>query len=200
MKMKLTTCRQLLLSGLNLSFLLLFASAALAKNAYVSVIKDGTNIRTSPSSKGEVHGEVFAGFPLQILQSKGEWAKVVDFEGDEGWVHNTMISPRKSVIVKAKKASLREAPTSNEDNQVVVVARYGVIFTPIESRGEWLKVRYEDGTEGWVSNEQIWPAMPFDSSGGKTTPSASTKSKKQSPARAIPKKRSSKSQKKQRHH
>jgi len=187
MKIKQSFFRQLLLSGLALSFFLLSAHTTLAKNGYVSVIKDGTTIRATPSDKGEVRGEVFAGFPLQIINNKGEWSEVVDFEGDKGWVSNTLISPKKSVIVKGKNISLHEAPNSDKDNPVVVIARYGVTFTPLESRGEWLKVRYEDGTEGWVSIEQIWPTKPFESAVTKPTSSASDKHKKHSPAPTVKK-------------
>ena len=200
MNIKRTFFRQPLLSGLALGFILFSATATPAKNAYVSVSKDGTSIRTTPSANGEVHGEVFAGFPLQILSSKGDWSEVVDFEGDKGWISNSVISPRKSVIVKEKKISLRQAPNSEAGNPVVVIARYGVTFTPLENRGEWLKVRHEDGTEGWVSNEQIWPAKPFNSSTSDAPTTASAKHKKPSPARAIPQKHPSKPQKKKAHH
>lgn len=195
-----TFSRRTVLSGLTLSFILFFATTTLAKNAYVSVLKDGTNIRTTPSAKGEVQGEVFAGFPLQILESKGEWAEVVDFEGDQGWINNALLSQKKSVIVKAKKVELREAPNGDPGNPVVVVAKYGVTFTPLESRGEWLMVRHEDGTEGWLKNDQVWPAKPFESSPGKPAAAATTKHKKPTATKAPTKKRPAKSKKGKRHH
>lgn len=183
-----TFFRHSLLSGLALSFILLFTPAAHAKNAYVSVTKDGTIIRTTPSDKGAKHGEVFAGFPLKVLERKGDWAQVVDFEGDKGWVSNSMISPRKSVIVKEKKVSLRESPNSDAGNQIVVNARYGVTFAPLEVKGEWIMLRHEDGTEGWVKNDQVWPANPFEISDRKPAAAASGKAKKQPAKKATPKK------------
>jgi len=184
-----------LLSGLALSLILLFATPAMAKNSYVSVIKDGTNIRATPAANGELHGEVFAGFPLQTLESKGNWSKVVDFEGDQGWINNTMISPKKSVIVRAKKIELREAPNTNADNQIVVLAKYGVTFAPLESRGEWLKVRHDDGSEGWLLNSQVWPAKPFESTTGAAPTPKPTKHKKASAASTTKKKHATKAKK-----
>ncbi len=200
MKITSTFFRHPLLSGLALSFVLLFATTTLAKNAYVSVIKDATTIRTTPSARGEAQGEVFAGFPLQIVESKGDWAEVVDFEGDKGWVNNSMISPRKAVIVKEQKIELREAPNTDAGNQIVVTARYGVTFTPLESKGEWLKVRHEDGTEGWLRSDQVWPGKPFESSSIKTTASKSPKQKKRASPSASKKKPAAKTKKHKAHH
>lgn len=192
--------RHSLLSGLALSFILLFTPAAHAKNAYVSVIKDGTTLRSTPSAKGALRGEVFAGFPLKVLERKDDWAQVVDFEGDKGWVSSSMISPRKSVIVKAKKISLREAPDSAEGTPIVVNARYGVTFAPLEVRGEWIMLRHEDGTEGWVKNDQVWPANPFEISDRKPASTIKVKAKKQAPKKSTHKKTSTKSKKKAKSH
>ena len=49
---------------------------------YVTVIKDGVNVRAEPSTKGEVFWEVFKDFPLKVIQRKGDWVKAEDFEGD----------------------------------------------------------------------------------------------------------------------
>jgi SH3-like domain-containing protein len=140
---------------------LLILSLTVAVNAaeYVSVKNDAVNIRSGPSTKNNVIWQVFESFPLQVLKREGKWAKVVDFEGDEGWIYETLISSKKSVIVNVETANMRSGP-STEDT-VVATVKKGVVFTPLEINGDWLKVRYKNEFTGWMHNSLLWPVNPF---------------------------------------
>lgn len=134
---------------------LLTAAPALAAGKHVSVGKDGVNIRSGPSTKSEVIWEVFRGFPLKTLKKKGKWVNVVDFEGDRGWIYAPLLSSRKTVIVKVKNARLRVGPDTKYE--IAATAKYGVVFTPIDRDGDWIKVRHENGTTGWIHKDLVWP-------------------------------------------
>lgn len=129
--------------------------AALAAE-YVSVNKDGANIRKEPDPKKELLWEVYKEFPLQVIKRQKEWVQVKDFEGDQGWIYANLVSKDKRVIVKANNANLRAEP--KKDGKVVASVKYGVVFTPVEKKGEWLKVKHDDGTSGWIMNTLIWPS------------------------------------------
>lgn len=146
--------------ALLLGLTLLIAATASAAE-YVSVKKDEVNIRATPSTKGEISSEVFAGFPLEVLKREGQWAKVVDFEGDKGWIHTSLISKDKTVIVRKKDINLRQAPNTDKNNPVIATVKYGVVFTPLEKKGDWLRVRHADKTEGWLSKSLVWPSDPL---------------------------------------
>jgi len=137
------------------AFSLLSASPLQAAGNHVSVSKDGVNIRSGPSTKSEVIWEVFRGFPLKILKRKGKWAKTVDFEGDRGWIYAPLLSNKKTVIVKVKNANLRVGPDTKYE--IAATARYGVVFTPVDRDGDWIKVKHEDGTTGWIHKDLVWP-------------------------------------------
>ena len=51
----------------------------------VSIKGSTVNMRTGPDTGTEVMWELKRGSPLKVLQRKGRWYKVVDFEGDPGW-------------------------------------------------------------------------------------------------------------------
>ncbi len=152
--------RRLVLSGFVFFFALLFTTAALA-NDYVSVRKDGVNVRSGPSTSDEVRWEVFDHFPLQVVKTQGDWDQVTDFEGDTGWIHSSLLSKDKSVIVCKDKVNLRTAPNTDKDTGIVAIVKYGVVFTPLAKKGDWLKVRHADGTEGWIHKDMVWPSDPL---------------------------------------
>jgi len=127
---------------------------------YAYVNKDGANIRSAPDTKKDLLWEVFKDFPLQVIKRQKDWVQVKDFEGDQGWIYaNLLSSKEKRIIVKANTANMRSEPT--KDAKVVATVKYGVVFTALEKKGEWLKVKHEDGTSGWISNTLVWPPDIF---------------------------------------
>lgn len=140
---------------------LFFASAPLAAE-YVSIKKNGVNVRSGPSTEDQVRWELFKAFPLKILKKEQGWANCLDFEGDSGWIHEDLLTDKKTVIVKKKKINLRDTPETGNDSLVIALVKYGVVFEAIEKKGEWLKVKHEDSTEGWVHRDLVWPSDPLD--------------------------------------
>jgi len=144
-----------------LTALLLTALAfpSLAANKYVTVKKDGVNIRSKPNTKSEILWEVFKDFPLQVINHKGDWLQTKDFEGDTGWIFKTLAGKEKRVIVKVNTANMRTGPGKNYE--LVATVKYGVVFTPLKKESSWIKVKHEDGTTGWIYKDLLWPSDPL---------------------------------------
>ncbi|MDG4474609.1 SH3 domain-containing protein [Thiovibrio frasassiensis] len=132
----------------------LLASTAMAEE-YVSVVKDGVNIRSGPDTTKEILWTVFKGFPLQVTDQQGNWSKVVDYEGDTGWIASSLLAKEKTLIVKVETANLRVG--AGIDYELVASAKHGVVFKPLETEGDWVKVKHADGTTGWVASRLLWP-------------------------------------------
>ena len=122
---------------------------------YVSVKKDGVNVRSGPNTKEEILWEVFKSFPLEVLDKKGDWTQVADFEGDKGWIYTPLLSDEHTVIVKVNTANMRIGPGQNYE--IVATVKYGVVFKPIGNDGDWVKVKHADGTTGWIHKDLLWP-------------------------------------------
>lgn len=123
---------------------------------YVSVKKDNVNVRTGPSTKDPVYMELFAGYPLKIIERGGEWVKISDFEGDTGWIHKSLIGKNDTVIINAKKSvNMRSGPSTT--SPVVADVERGVIMKKVGEKGKWLQVRHSGGTAGWIYKPLLWP-------------------------------------------
>jgi SH3-like domain-containing protein len=129
---------------------------------YVSAAKDGINVLANPAPDAELRWEIFDRFPLLIKKRQGAWLQVTDFEGDTGWIQDSLITAEKSVIVCKQKIHLRQDPNDDKNNPIIANVKYGVIFTPLEKKGDWLKVRHADKTEGWLNKDLVWPSDPLD--------------------------------------
>ncbi len=125
----------------------------------LSVHGDNINIRSGPGKQYRVRWEYGDGFPLKILKKKGKWLQVKDFEGDSGWVYKKLLVDKPRMIVKAnrnqnKNINIRNGPGTK--TKIIGKAYYGVVFTTVEQRSGWVKVRHESGLEGWIKRNLLW--------------------------------------------
>lgn len=140
---------------LSCSTLILISTSTLYAET-VSVMKDGTNIRTGPSTDDQVAMELFQGYPLKVVEKKGDWIKISDFENDTGWIYKTLVGPGNTVIVNTQKAiNMRSEPSTS--SAIVANIERGVVLTKVSSKGDWVKVKHTKGTEGWVHKTLLWP-------------------------------------------
>lgn len=122
----------------------------------VMVKKDKVNVRTGPGTNFPVYMELFKGYPLKVLKTKGDWLQVSDFENDKGWIFSKLVAPGNTVIVNGKKTiNMRTKPSTTAT--VVASVDRGVILTKIETKGKWTKVKHAQGTIGWIYNPLLWP-------------------------------------------
>ncbi len=132
-----------------------FATPAFAAK-FISVRVDNANVRTGPSKNKPVKMELFSGYPLKVLDTSGEWYHIVDFEGDKGWIHKSIVQSQNSVIVTAKDfMNMRSQPSKTA--KVIANVDRGVVLKVIKKQGSWLKVRHRDGVEGWMYASLLWP-------------------------------------------
>ncbi|MBN1865767.1 hypothetical protein JW916_00605 [Candidatus Sumerlaeota bacterium] len=139
------------------------AANALADNAFISVdSKKPVNIRSGPGASDTILFTLQDTYPLAVLDKKGKRVKVVDFEGDAGWVHENLLSTKSYVIVRLKSINLRETPgldaSGKPTGRVLFTAPRGVVFQVVESdpKTGWLHLRHADGDDAWCSPKVVW--------------------------------------------
>ena len=137
---------------LGLIFLLVFTSAVHAE--MVSVTRDKAKMLSGPGEKSPTKWELDVGYPLKVVGRKGNWLKVTDYESDTGWIAKKQVGETPFVIVKEKKAILRNGPHKNQ--RVVGEAVRGVVMRTITHKKGWVQVKHESGLTGWVKRDNLW--------------------------------------------
>jgi SH3-like domain-containing protein len=125
----------------------------------VSVAGEKVNLRQGPSTRSPVLWELGRGFPLKIVDRKGNWLKVSDFESDVGWIYRDLVSRKPHLIVKIgrnkkTRINIRSGPGTNY--KIIGKAEYGVVFETMERKSGWVKVRHEEGVIGWIKRSLLW--------------------------------------------
>ena len=134
-------------------FTMAVAPAAMAE--YVSVKVPVANIRSGPSEKSDLLWKVEKYHPLFVLEKKGAWYHFRDFEGDEGWIHSSLVDKEQTVITKKEDCNVRSGPGTQFD--ILFTAEAGIPFRVLKKQGSWLNVLYSDGDRGWLHQSLVWP-------------------------------------------
>lgn len=144
--------------SLPLASLLLGLSLTTAPDAtaqtMVSVAGSTVNMRSGPGIRSEVLWTLGQGYPLKVVNRRGRWLQVEDFEQDRGWVARSLTGRIPHHIVQAPKANIRRGPGLN--HRVVGQAAYGELLRTREKRQDWVRVEREDGRTGWVARRLLW--------------------------------------------
>lgn len=137
----------------SITFILLipFTSNALM----VAVNVDNVNLRSGPSTKSKVEWKLFKGYPLQVIESRKKWYKVIDFEGDKGWIYKSLTRNKPHMVVKKKIVNIRSGPGAKY--RIIGKAHYGTVFQTLQRGKNWVKVYHADGRiTGWISRKLLW--------------------------------------------
>ncbi|MDF1872867.1 SH3 domain-containing protein [Vannielia sp.] len=125
---------------------------------YVSLKTDEGNVRRGPALSHRIDW-VFKrrNMPLEVTAEFGHWRRVRDQEGAGGWVHYSLISGVRTVIVQEDMAALRMRPSNdaptNARSEAGVVAKLG------ECRPEWCWIT-SGSARGWVKKTDLWGVKP----------------------------------------
>lgn len=133
-------------------FVLLAATTAYAERLAVAVPE--ANVRAGAGESYEVMWKIDKYFPVEVLETKGEWCRFRDYENDEGWIHKSLLKKISSVITKKDRCNIRSGPGT--DYRKVFTVDNGIPFRVIKNRGKWLKIRHSDGDEGWIHKSLVW--------------------------------------------
>ena len=141
------------MSGLILAGLFVLGSSGWAAE-YLSVARDGINVRSGPSTNADVLFELPLGYPLEVVGREGQWVKISDYEGDKGYIIDSLLSKTPYVIVTVAECNVRSGPSTKD--AVVGNVTKDVIFQRVEVKGEWMKISHPQLT-GWIHKTLVWP-------------------------------------------
>ncbi len=140
------------LLGLFLIFLAAAQNAAAEER--MSVRSNSANIRSGPGLKETTLWQVEKYYPVVIVEKKGEWRRIKDFEGDQGWVLISMLDKTPTVIVQSSKCNLRTGPGTQ--HAIAFTVEKGIPFKVLKTKGDWLEVEHSDGDRGWLHKPLVW--------------------------------------------
>jgi len=125
---------------------------------FVSMKASEGNVRRGPSLSHRIDWVYKRrDLPLRITAEHGHWRRVEDRDGMGGWVHYSLLSGTRTVLVEQDMLQLHVNP----DPKATVVARLelGVVARLGECTLEWCELR-SGGFTGWAPKVRLWGVGP----------------------------------------
>jgi SH3-like domain-containing protein len=127
---------------------------------YVTLKGNEGNARRGPGLTHRIDW-VFTreGMPLKITAEYEHWRRVEDADGAGGWVHYSLLSGVRSVLISEDMAQAFSQP--DEKSDVVFQSELGVIGKLLQCIPDWCRISVE-GEKGWVQKSTIWGVDPTE--------------------------------------
>lgn len=125
---------------------------------FVTLGAEEVNLRNGPGIRYPIRLVIRKhGLPVEVIRQFDVWRQVRDQDGDEGWIHKTMLSGRRAVIVTGATQTLRREP--EEGARPVVRLEPGVIAALDKCKDAWCEVSV-GGYTGWIGRANVWGVYP----------------------------------------
>lgn len=114
-----------------------------------------TVLYDAPSQRGAKLFVIRRDTPVELVVNLEGWCKVRDADGGLAWIERKFLADRRSLVVTAERAEVRQQPDAG--SPLVFEAEKRVALEYLESvSGGWVKVRHRDGQTGYVRSNQVW--------------------------------------------
>ena len=125
---------------------------------FVSLKSDVVNMRVGPGHEYPLQWVyVRKNLPLKVISEFDVWRKVVDHEGQTGWVHGQLVSLKRYGVITSFNAKLRAKP--DQQASVTAIAEVGVLMEVQYCEGQWCRLGI-DNAKGWLERHQFWGVLP----------------------------------------
>jgi SH3-like domain-containing protein len=137
-----------------ITFLLIVLLAGVASAERLAISAPVANIRSGPGTDHDVIWKVQKYFPLRVIEKSGEWYHFQDFEGDRGWVHQSLVGKISTVITNNDACNIRSGPGTS--HKIILTVEKGIPFKVLKREGSWIHIEHADGDKGWIHKSLVW--------------------------------------------
>ena len=138
---------------------------------FASTRSEPINVRVGPGERYDIAWTfVRSGIPVEIIQEFDTWRKIRDMDGDEGWIHQNLLTGTRAGYVTPLVGGGEIPLRASQSDDAGVRARLGpglkVVVT--ECDGTWCQVSATGGEagqrsatySGFLHQEELWGVYP----------------------------------------
>lgn len=130
---------------------------------FVSLASGTVNVRMGPSTEHKVkwifHKE---GLPVEVVREYGNWRRVRDSDGEEGWVHQALLSGRRTALVGPWRDDNVPLRTNAKRDAPLAALLQPFVLAEVERcDGSWCAIS-GSGWRGHVEQAYLWGVYPSE--------------------------------------
>ncbi len=140
------------------------AGAAVAETGlpvprFVSLRAGEVNVRSGPGVRYPIDWVfVRKDMPVEVIGEYETWRKIRDITGTSGWVHQSMLSGHRTIMISGDVGELHR--DASVEAPVVARSEPGVVGDLLTCAEDWCQVQVTGGHRGWVERSKLWGVYP----------------------------------------
>ncbi len=138
------------------TFLLALMPFSASALDFRSVAVTKATLYDAPSSAAKKVLLLSQHYPVEVVVNLGDWLKVRDADGGLNWVEAKLLSNKRTVMIRANVAEIRQA--SDTTSKILATVEKDVVLevTDLKLSNGWVKVKHRDGITGYVLISSTW--------------------------------------------
>ncbi len=130
-------------------------STGLTIPRFVSLKSDEVNLRVGPSINYPKELQyIRKNIPVEIIDEYDLWRKIVDIDGNTGWLHKSLIKAERYAIVSTKKDKNVIVFNYPFGRKIGEIGRHNIVKLN-SCLKEWCSI-YINENQGWMNKDNLW--------------------------------------------
>ncbi len=125
-------------------------------NYYASFRSTETNVRAGPGQNYPIKFTYkLKGIPVRVISEYDNWNEIEDFEKQGGWVSQSLLTKKRTVLVRTKQQFIDLHNKPAEKSRVLLHLENNVVGDYLGCNENWCNIKI-NGKKGWVKKNSIY--------------------------------------------
>jgi SH3-like domain-containing protein len=121
---------------------------------FASIRSNKVNVHVGPGTNYPIEWTYTRqGLPVEIIAEFDTWRQIKDSEGAVSWVHKSLLSGKRTIMVTGERRELKKKPAAT--TRVVAYLEPGVIAKVKKCEKDWCQVEVHPYS-GWIERKMLW--------------------------------------------
>ncbi|MBL6665119.1 MAG: SH3 domain-containing protein [Rickettsiales bacterium] len=125
-------------------------------NYFASLRSSKTNVRAGPGLSYPIKFTFQkTGLPVHVISEYDNWSEVRDYEGQTGWIANSLITKRRTLLIRTDKDFINMHKKQNQKSSILYRLENNVVGYYIKCLDDWCALEVEN-KRGWVKRDNVF--------------------------------------------
>ena len=127
-------------------------------NYFASLRASETNIRSGPGQNYPIkYTFKLKGIPVRVISEYDNWNEIEDFDGEKGWVTQSLLTKKRTLIVNTDKSFVNMHKKASEKSKIIYRLENYVIGDYLKCNEKWCSIKINNN-RGWVDKKELFGA------------------------------------------
>ncbi len=136
-------------------------------NYFASLRAAETNVRAGPGQNYPIKFTFkLRGLPVRVINEYDNWNEIEDFEGQTGWVTQSLLTKKRTLLVQTKKTFINMHNKNSAKSRIIFRLENNVVGDYLKCVDDWCGIKVA-GKKGWVQRDEVFGGEDVDGAAAK---------------------------------